>query len=118
MASKGKIDVAINALPQEMRVPLRDAFYHVMDGWKVGNADRAENAQWYRLTARTSSVAFQEFAVAHGLGTTPLQVFPVLDLTQIGSQLVNLQVSRAPDAQFLYLRSPSTSAVVTLLVEP
>lgn len=118
MASKGKIDVALNSLPQEMRVPLRDAFYHIMDGWKIGNADRGENAQWYRLTATTSSVAFQEFAVAHGLGTTPLQVFPVLDLTQVGSQLVTLQVARAPDAQYLYLRSSSTSAVFTMMVEP
>lgn len=118
MGSKGKIDVAINALPQEMRVPLKDAFYHVMDAWRVGNSDRAENAQWYRVTSTTSSVAFTEFAVPHGLGSAPLQVFPVLDLTQIGSQLVPLQVTRASDAQFLYLRSASTSAVFTLMVEP
>jgi len=118
VGSKGKIDVSVNSLPQEMRVPLRDAFYHVMDTWRVGNETRAENAQWYRVTSTTSSVAFQEFTVAHGLGVTPLQVFPVLDLNQIGSQWVNLQVTRAPDAQFLYLRSPSTSAVITILVEP
>lgn len=118
MGSKGKIDVSLNTLPAEYRPALRDAFYHVMDAWKVGNGERAENAQWYRVTSTTSSVAFQEFAVAHNIGTTPLQVFPVLDLTQIGSQLVTLQVARAPDAQYLYLRSPSTSAVFTVMVEP
>lgn len=118
MASKGRIDVALNALPPEYRVPLRDAFYHVMDAWKVGSGDRAENAQWYRITSTTASVALEEFSVAHGLGSAPLQVFPVLDLTQIGSQLVPLQVARAADAQFVYLRSASTSAVFTILVEP
>ncbi len=118
MASKGRIDAALNALPQELRVPLRDALYYMMDAWKVGSGARAENAQWYRVTSTTSSVTLEEFTVAHGLGAAPLQVFPVLDLTQIGSQLVTLQVTRAADAQFVYLRSASTSAVFTILIEP
>lgn len=89
-----------------------------MDNWRVGNGARAANAQWYRVSSTTAATANTEFAVAHGLSAPPGQIFPVLDLTQINSQMVPLTVSRAADATYLYLKSSSTSAPFTILVEP
>lgn len=117
MADKGIVDAYINALPVELRYPLQKAFYEVMDNWRVGTDKRAENAQWYRFTSTTASVANTEFAVNHGIGSTPTQILQVLDLSLVNAQMVPLQVSRAADAQSVYLKSSSTSAVFTLMVE-
>jgi hypothetical protein len=40
-----------------------------------------------------------------------------LRLDQVNSQLVPLTVSQAPDAQRIYLKSASTGAVFTAMVE-
>jgi hypothetical protein len=118
VANKGYVDSLINGLPTEMRNPVGSAIKYLMDNWRVGTGTRAANAQWYRVTATTASVANTEFAVKHGLSSPPAQLFPVLDLAQINSQLVPLTVSRAPDATYLYLKSSSTSAPFSMLVEP
>lgn len=89
-----------------------------MDNWRIGTGVRAENAQLYRVSSTTASVANTEFAVAHKLSAAPSQCFPVLDLSLVNSQLVPLTVSRAPDATYLYFKSASTSAAFVLLVEP
>jgi hypothetical protein len=118
MASKGYVDQLLNALPSDLRYPLRSAFWHIMDNFRIATATRAENAQWYRVSATTHATANTEFAVAHGLSAAPTQLFQILDLTQINSQVVPLTVSRAPDIKYLYLKSSSTSAPFTMLVEP
>lgn len=109
MASKGEIDVSVNALPVELRVPIRNALYHILDAWRLGDARRAENAQWYQVEAVTSSVANTEFAVAHNMGSAPGRFIPVLRLNEVGDQIVPLSVSRAADATYCYFKSSSTS---------
>lgn len=111
MASKGLIDVALNSLPQELRKPLQDAFYHILDDWRLGDGDKAENARWYAIEATTSSVANTEFAVVHGMESAPGRFVPVLRLNEVGDQLIPLVVSRAADGQYVYFKSSSTSAV-------
>jgi hypothetical protein len=113
MASKGRIDAALNALPQELRVPLRDAFYEVLDAWRLGDGRRAENAQWYQTEFTTPGVAQTEFTVAHGMESAPGRFVPVLRLNEVGDQIVPLSVSRAADSQFVYLKSSSTGAVMS-----
>lgn len=118
MAVKGYIDTQLNALAQEMRYPLQQAFHYLMDNWRIGTAPRAENAQFYRVSSTSHATANAEFSVSHGLGVIPSQLIQILDLSLVGSQIVPLQVSRAPDAQRIYLKSSSTSAVMTLMIEP
>jgi hypothetical protein len=118
MANKGYVDQLVNGLPTDLRYPIGSAIKYLMDNWRVGTGARAINAQWYRVSATTASVANAEFAVKHGLPGPPSQLFPVLDLSQINSQLVPLTVSKAPDATYLYLKSASASAPFTVLVEP
>lgn len=117
MANKGFIDTQINNLPTDIRYPLKNAFYYLMDNWRFGVEKRAENAQLYRITSTTATTANAEFVVPHNLGITPTQLMPILDLSLIGAQMVPLTVSRAADESNVYLKSSSTGAVFTVLVE-
>lgn len=117
MATKGYIDQLLNALPTDLRYPLRSAFYYVMDNWRVGDGRRAENAQWYAMESTTASVANTEFSILHGMGAAPGRFIPVVRLNEVGNQLVTLTVTRAADAQRLYFSSPSTSAVFSGFLE-
>jgi len=117
MATKGFIDTQINNLPVNIRYPLKNAFYYMMDNWRFGKDRRAENAQLYRVTSTTATTANTEFTVPHGIGMAPTQLLPILDLSKVGSQLVPLTVSRAADSQNVYLTSSSTGAVFTVLLE-
>lgn len=117
MADKGYVDNLLNALDDQIRYPIRSAIWYLMDNWRLGTGTRAKNAQLYRYTSTTASVANTEFSVTHGLPAAPATLIPILDLTTVGAQLVPLTVSRAPDASRVYLKSSSTSAVVTFFLE-
>ncbi len=118
MATKAYVETFINALPTEIRYPIRSALWYLMDNWRLGTATRAENAQLYRVSAITHATANTEFTVAHGLSDAPSQAVQILDLSSAGAQVVPLTVSRVADAKYLYLTSASTNASITLLVEP
>jgi hypothetical protein len=117
MASKGLVDQALNALPSEMRYPLQKAFYYLMDNWRIGTGTRAENAQLYRYSSTSASVANTEFTITHGLGAAPHNLIPILDVSAKNAQLIPLTVSRAADADRVYLKSASTSAVFNFYLE-
>ena len=117
MADKGYIQQFINALPAPMQYPVRNAFWYVMDNWRIGTGSRAINAQLYRLTGTTHATANTEFSIKHGLDSTPTQLIQIVDLSQVNSQQVPLTVTRAADAQRIYLSSSSTNASFTILAE-
>lgn len=117
MATKGYIDHLLNALPTELRYPLRSAFYYLMDNWRVGDGTRAENAQWYAFESTTASVANTEFSILHGMDAAPGRLIPELRLSEVGNQIVPLTVTKAADAQRVYLKSSSTSAVFSGFLE-
>lgn len=117
MADKGYVSNYINALPENMRVPLKSALDYIMDDWRVGTSARAINARWYRLTGTTHGTANTEFSIKHGLDGIPTQLFPVLDLSVVNSQIVPLSVSKAPDFERVYLKSSSTGATFTVMAE-
>lgn len=117
MSSKGALDLYINALPQEIRYPIQQALYYISDNWRLGDGDKAENAAWYAFESTTASIANTEFTIAHGIGSTPGRLIPVLRLNEVGDQIVPLVVSRAADNQNVYLKSTSTSAVFSGFLE-
>ena len=117
MAVKGYVTALLNALTPDVRYPVQKSFDYLLDNWRLGTGARAENAQWYQVTSTTATVANTEFSIAHGLGVTPKWLIPVLDVTAVNAQTVPLQVSRAADAQRVYLKSSSTGAVFTAYLE-
>ena len=117
MADKGFISAILNSLDASVRKPLYQAFEHTLDSFKLGGNTKALNFAWYRVEGTTAATVWGEFSIEHGLGRAPSKLIPVMDLTAINSRLVNLQVTRAPDASRLYLASDSTSAAFVAFVE-
>lgn len=120
MAEASYVKSIFGSVPDAVKLAADRAFTYVLSNLKFGavaHQTRATNFQAYWLTGTTSSNASEEFSIAHGLGYAPNVVFPVLSLTAINERTVNLSVTRAADAQRIYLSSPSTSAAIALLVE-
>lgn len=117
MSSIGYVDSLLNTLEPAVKKTLDLAFREVIQNFQLGDGPKATNARWFRLTGTTAAVANTEFSILHGMDVEPALLIPVIDLTAIGSQLVSLTVTKAPDAKRIYLSSPSTSAVVTLYAE-
>lgn len=120
MASKGYTETLLNSLPDAVKNAITQAFRYVLDNLAIGLPDsgkRATNFRWYRFDAVTSSVANTEFSIHHGQGSLPLLCFPVAFLDSSGGQMVRVKVTRAADAQRIYLSSPDTGASLSVMVE-
>ena len=121
MADIGYVRTQLAGLSDaKTRQILTTVFEHVLNNLKLGpvvHQNRAINLQSYFENSTTQSTAAQEFSIAHGLAGAPHLAIPVLNLTSSGSQFVPLTVSRAADSKRVYLKSTSTSAMMTLLVE-
>lgn len=120
MANLPYVETLLGGLERPVRRALVAAFEHVLGNLRIGrptNQARAENLQLYFLTATTPAVANTEFTVAHGLAVAPYLLIQVLPLQTLGAKMVRLEVSRVADTTRLYLKSPDTSAPITVAVE-
>ena len=124
MADASYIKSLFGGVDEAVKKAAEQAFTYALTNFKIGPfvpmdelARRATNFQWYWLSGTTPAAAQTEFSIARGLGRAPNVIIPVLPLDQVGSQLIPLQVSKAADANRVYLRSSSTSAAFSVLVE-
>lgn len=120
MADIAYIKSVFGGTPDAVKKAAEQAFTYLLGNLTLGapeEARRSKNFQWYWFSGTTSSSANTEFSIAHGLGRVPGVVIPVLPLSEVGSQIVPLTVSRAADVNRIYLKSSSTSAAFTVLVE-
>jgi len=118
MADIAGVEAELGSLPAEHKKALGAAFRYVLNNlsWVRLDRGRAQNAQVYYVSGTTPAGAQTEFSLAHGLGSTPSYLIPVLPLDEVGGQLVPLQISRAADDRRVYLKSSSTSAAITVLI--
>lgn len=77
---------------------------------------KATNFQMFHQPS-TTGPSTSEFTIAHGMDVVPKIAIPVLDLSQPGAKIVPIEVSRAADSRRIYLKSTSTGALVSWLVE-
>lgn len=120
MAEKGYIASLLNTLDASLKAPLKYAFDYAMDNLSLGAmspSPKATNFRFYRLDGVSSSVANQEFSLVHGTGQVPINLLPLAPLSNVGTQIIRLQVTRAPDVNRIYLSSPDTSASFSVLLE-
>lgn len=120
MANKGYVESLLNQLDAKTKKVLTQVFTHVLDTFQIGGAqhqEKALNLRWYRVDFTTSSTANEEVSVQHGLGVTPYLAIPMLPLDSSGVKHVRLEVTRPADANRIYVRSPETSAPVTVFLE-
>lgn len=120
MADIAGVQAEFGSVDAEVKKAATAAFRYVLNNLTLGGVEvgrRSKNFQWYWLQGTTSSNANTEFSIPHGLGKIPNVLIPVLPLNEVGAQLVPLQISRAADNFRVYLKSSSTSAPITILVE-
>lgn len=120
MADRGYVRAQLGGVESGLQVRLLTIFDYLLKNWRVGlpgHQNVAENMAWVQLNGVTSATANTEVPIAHGIGAAPRVAFPCVDLTTAGSKMVPLTVTRAADASYVYLSSPSTSAAFTVFVE-
>lgn len=121
MADSSYVKSLVGGLAKDVKLALEQAFTYVLANLTIGAYDpdrrRASNFQWYWCAGTTSSNANIEFSIAHGLGKVPSVLLQALPLNQVNAQIVPLRVSRAADANRVYLTSSSTGAAIFVLVE-
>lgn len=123
MADIGAIRSILNGITDATtRRILIEAFEEAVgtkSGIAYGDPDHQRKATNFRgkFEVSTTAASTGEFSFKHGLESVPTVAIPVLDLGQPGAQLVPLYVTREADGQRVYLKSGSTSARFTLLVE-
>lgn len=120
MADIGGIESEFGGIASDIKKACVAAFRYLLNNLTLGAPDegrRAKNFQWYWFSGTTPAVANTEFSIAHGLQKVPNVILPVLPVLQVGAQMVPLQVTRAADANRVYLRSSSTSAAIVVLIE-
>ena len=119
MASLGGLEVLLGGLEAGTKKVLTEVFRALVPFLRfspVEHQSKAENFAAYHMTS-TTAASTGEFSFQHGLGRIPYLAIPTLDLTSSRSQIVSLEVTRPADAQRIYLKSTSTSAPFSLLVE-
>lgn len=121
MADIGYVRSVLKGIPDTTtRTVLLTVFEHLMGNMTVGAVDpnnkKATNFQWYHQPS-TTATSTSEFSIVHGMDRTPQIAIPTLDLSQPGAKIVPLTVTKAADSRRIYLRSDSTNAVFSLLVE-
>lgn len=120
MADASYVKSLFGGVAADVKKAADAAFTYVLANLKLGpfnDGRRSLNFQWYWFSGTTAANAGDEFSIAHGMGRIPMAILPVLPLDQVGTQIVPLRVSRAADANRIYLTSSSTSAAFAVLVE-
>lgn len=120
MANPEYVLAQLGGIDSDLKRVLAAVFRYVLQNLRLGRVahqTRLENVQAYFLNGTTAAVANAEFSIAHGLGSAPYVLLPVLDLQTVGAKLVPLTVTRAADASRVYLSSSVTSAPVSVVVE-
>lgn len=121
MASAGYLESLANTLPDAVKKPIqnliREAFKTLRFGAPSGEAVAAENFGGHLVPFTTSSSANGEVAVAHRLARVPRLAFQMLPLDTVNATAPVLTVTRAADAVYLYVSSPTTDATGLLYVE-
>jgi len=120
MANPSYCESLLGGIDRDLRAAFKRVHDYILTNLRFGPAThqaRATNHQLYYLTSTTPATSNEEFSIAHGLGKAPYLLLPVLPLDQVGAATVNLQVTRAADANRVYLRSPSTNVPVWILCE-
>ena len=121
MASIGYLESLLNTLPDAVKKPMqgftREAFKTLRFGAPTDQPEPSENFGGHLVPFTTSSSANGEVAVAHRLARIPRLSFLMLPLDTVNATAPVLTVTRAADAVYLYVSSPTTDATGLMYVE-
>lgn len=120
MAALGGLEPIVGGLEASTRKVMVELLRAMVPFLRFGPLDtaKAENFNGFNVSSTTAS-STGEFTVEHGMGRTPFRAMPAMNLSQVGSGLVPLEVTRAADSRRLYLKTESgyTNRPFSLYVE-
>lgn len=121
MAAIGYLESLVNTLPADIRKVfvsfIREAFKTLAFGAPDTSAVAATNFAGNLVPVTTSSTANQEVVVPHSLARKPRLLIPMLDPNTVNATLPAITVTRAADANNVYVSSPVTDASFHFFVE-
>ncbi len=121
MADKGAILSILQSLPEELGRRVHMALYERwMSDLKFGRPIHGEPALNFGggfFTTTTPATPDQPFHVPHSLARPPYLLTPAMQLSVVGSTIVQLRNERAADSLNVYLSSPEASAPICFYLE-
>lgn len=123
MADLGSLLSKLNGLDPDTKKILTQVLSELVPNLRFGHPtgdntkDPSKNFGGAFFQGTTHATPNTEVSIAHRFGRTPYLGIPVLPLDQIGTRVVDLRVTRAADADRIYLSSSVASAAFTLFVE-
>lgn len=117
----GTLETILAALPKEIRTVLVNYTNIWIKDLRFGapgdTPASTENFAGALVPFTTSATPDGEVAIAHQLERVPRLAFPVLALDTVGESIVQLAVTRAADATYIYLSSPETNVLCHIYAE-
>jgi diacylglycerol kinase family enzyme len=123
MADRGYVKTILAGLKPEadsLKRSFTAIFEYLLKDIRFGRAEdgvASTNFGGGFFTATTAAVANEEFSITHSFGRTPYLLIPVLPLDAVDASIVPLQVTRAADAQKVYLSSSETGVSIVVYLE-
>jgi hypothetical protein len=122
VADLGFLEAEIKTLPEALRPPMLRIVRAIVKDIRFGHPTGDErdpllNLGGAFLHGTTPTTPGEEFTIAHSFGRTPYLALMAMRLSDVGSSIVPLTVSRAADANRIYLTSTIGDAPITLVVE-
>lgn len=121
MAELGSIELKLGSLKDEgLKGVLLSIFRTLVKDVRFGRAvdgDPSQNFGGGFFVGTTHAVANTEFSIVHTLGRIPYLIVPVLPLSVVNAKIPRLTVTKAADANRVYLSSPDTSAAFYIYLE-
>lgn len=119
MAALGGLEALLGGLEVGVKKTLTEVLRALVPNLRFGpvaHQDKTENFRGYYVSSTTAS-STGEFSIAHGLGRAPYLAIPVVPLDAVGEGIVPFEVTRAADAQRLYVKSSVTDRIFNLYLE-
>ena len=120
MADTGIVKTYLSALDQTQQRVFKTVFDYILADIRFGrgtDGDPSQNLGGGFFSGTTPHSANEEFTIAHTFGRTPYLLIPVLPLDQVNATIPRLTVSRAADANRIYLKSADTDAPFFVYLE-
>lgn len=120
MATPSYVESQLGGVEAALKRALKSIFDYVLSNLRFGPVEantRSENFTGRFYVGTTHATPNTEFSVKHELQVKPYLLVPVLDVTTVNAVLPQLTVSKAADAERVYLKSPVASATFAFLLE-
>lgn len=120
MAQSSYVESQLGGVDATLKRALKAIFDYVLSNLRFGPIEantRAENLTGRYYHGTTHATPNTEFSVKHELQVKPYMAVQVIDLTTVNSVHLQLTVTKAADAERIYLSSPVASATFAIYVE-